>query len=421
MGNVSKDRKESTKKFWSDVFEPKNSAGKEFTVNTKVTAIGDVSFRAGHSGRMPVPPEKRFSISLSHRLPLPFVMAIVLCAGIASSSHAQTADKQQNLDRLMQRFPDADADKDGKLTVEEAKAHLAANPELRQKRQADGEGEGTVGAAVLELYEAREFKGVKYRLLKPIDLAKNPDQKYPMILSLHGAGGTGNDNVRNLREWCTTLAQEELRRKHPCFVVAPQTTLPWQTTESVAYFTKENISKMPKEWLAVAGGRLERMQRNPSAAKLDGVFLLLNALAKEFLIDTDRVYVLGHSMGGFGTWTTLAMQPDRFAAAITSAGWPGPWLDAKAFKDIPIWLFQGAKDKPEQVILGNSTFEWMKAIGAKVKFTEMAKHGHNVNEAAFTYTGDTEANGGVTKYASDRCDKTADVWDWLFGQKRAAK
>jgi pimeloyl-ACP methyl ester carboxylesterase len=126
-------------------------------------------------------------------------------------------------------------------------------------------------------------------------------------------------------------------------VVAPQTTIPWQTTESVAYFTIENISKMPKEWLAVGGGRFERMQRNPSAAYLDRVFLLLDALAKEFLIDTDRVYVLGHSMGGFGTWTALAEQPDRFAAAITAAGWPGPWLDAKAFKDIPIWSFQNTR------------------------------------------------------------------------------
>ena len=151
------------------------------------------------------------------------------------------------------------------------------------------------------------------------------------------------------------------------------------------------------------------------------MFLLLDELAKEFPIDKDRVYVVGHSMGGFGTWTTLAMQPDRFAAAITSAGWPGPWLDAKAFKDMPIWSFQGAKDKPEQVIIGNSTFEWMKSIGANMKFTEVANTGHGIMFPAFSYTGDSKENTGVTKYASDRCDKTADVWDWLFGQKRAAK
>ena len=352
---------------------------------------------------------------------------MVFCAVLASVPHAQAADKQQKLESLLRRFPAADANKDGKLTVEEAKAYTAAHPDMRRNRQADakgeadGEGEATVSAQVLALYEGREFKGVPYRLLKPIDLEKNLGKKYPMILSLHGAAGTGTDNVRNLRYWNSVLAQEELRLKHPCFVVVPQTTIPWQTTKSIAYFTKENISNMPKEWLAVSNGRFERMQRNPSAAKLDSVFLLLDALAKELPIDTDRVYVLGHSMGGFGTWTAVAEQPDRFAAAITAAGWPGPWLDAKAFKDIPIWSFQGAKDKPEQVVLGNSTFEWMKAIGAKMKFTEVANTGHGVMFPAFSYTGDSEENTGVTKHASDRCDKTPDVWDWLFGQKRAAK
>ena len=389
-------------------------------MKTKVTALGGVGFRLGSSGRMPAPPEQRSTLGVSYRLPLPFVMAIIVCAGPASLSHAQGADKQQKLDRLIQRFPDADADKDGKLTREEAKAYSAAHPELRQKRQADGEGEETASAAALELYEAREFKGVKYRLLKPIDLAKHPDQTYPMILSLHGAGGTGNDNVRNLREWNTTLAQDELRRKHPCFVVAPQAAGPWGTPAMAAHYTDEKIAKMSADWQDIISGHRTRLQ-NPECANLDRVFLLLDALAKEFPIDTDRVYVLGHSGGGFGTWTALAEQPDRFAAAITSAGWLGPWFDANAVKDVPIWSFQGAKDKPSQVSLGNATFERMKAIGAKVKFTEMANNGHNVGSVAFTYTGDTPANGGVTKYASERCDKTPDVWDWLFGQKRAAE
>jgi lysophospholipase L1-like esterase len=93
---------------------------------------------------MPAPFGKRFPSSLSHCLPLPIVMAILLCFGIASSSQAQTTDPQQNLDRLIQRFPDADANKDGKLTMEEAQAYLAAHPELRRNRQADGDGEATL-------------------------------------------------------------------------------------------------------------------------------------------------------------------------------------------------------------------------------------------------------------------------------------
>ena len=52
------------------------------------------------------------------------VVMIVLCAGIASS-HAQASDNPQKLESLLRRYPDADANKDGKLTAEEAKAYAA--------------------------------------------------------------------------------------------------------------------------------------------------------------------------------------------------------------------------------------------------------------------------------------------------------
>ncbi len=307
----------------------------------------------------------------------------------------------------------------GENTKSEAQQAAVTHPAVKARKGKERKAEG-VSAEVLDLYEAREFKGVKYRLLKPIDLAENPGKKYPMILSLHGAAGIGDDNVRNLREQNIVLAEEELRRKHPCFVVVPQTFGFWRTPASDVHYTDENIAKMSKDWQDTISGHKKRLQ-DPEGANLDRVFLLLDALAKEFPIDTDRVYVLGHSGGGFGTWASVAEQPNRFAAAISSAGWLAPWFDANAIKDVPIWSFQGAKDKTSQVGLGYATFERMKAIGAKVKFTEVANIGHGVGAIAFSYAGDTTANTGVTKYASDRCDKTADVWDWLFSKKRETK
>lgn len=401
-------------------------------MNTKITAIVDGSFPFGFSGSLPAPLEERCPIKLSHSHPLPLlVMAIILCFGISSSLHAQSAGNQQKkLESLLKRYPNADADKDGKLTIEEAKAYKAAHPELRQKRQKrqsdkDGKageqgGDEGVSETVLKLYEAREFKGVPYRLLKPIDLENSPNKKYPMILSLHGAGGTGTDNVRNLREQNNVLAEEALRRKHPCFVVVPQSIGFWRTPDMSPHYTDESIAKMPADWKDTVSRHKKRLQ-TPEGACLDRVYLLLDALAKEFPIDTDRVYVLGHSGGGFGTWTSVADQPNRFAAGLSSAGWLAPWFDANIVKDVPFWSFQGAKDKTSQVSQGNSTFERMKAIGANMKFTEVANIGHGVGGVAFRYTGDSKENTGVTKYASDRCDKTADVWDWLFSKKRTAK
>ena len=69
--------------------------------------------------------------------------------------------------------------------------------------------------------------------------------------------------------------------------------------------------------------------------ELAAVFGLLDELAHEFNIDTDRVYVLGHSMGGAGVWNALHQQPQRFAAGITTAGGFLPWLDAGRIRDVP--------------------------------------------------------------------------------------
>jgi hypothetical protein len=58
---------------------------------------------------------------------------VVLCLALTSSSHAQDEDQQQKSDKMLYRFPSADMNRDGKLTVEQAKAHLEANPALLKK------------------------------------------------------------------------------------------------------------------------------------------------------------------------------------------------------------------------------------------------------------------------------------------------
>jgi acetyl esterase/lipase len=72
-------------------------------------------------------------------------------------------------------------------------------PPKREPRQRTRSRKPAVSAATLELYEPGEFKGVKYRLMKPIDY--DPAKKHPLVLSLHGAGGRGSDNIQTLRNW----------------------------------------------------------------------------------------------------------------------------------------------------------------------------------------------------------------------------
>ncbi|HJT31583.1 MAG TPA: ester cyclase [Pirellulales bacterium] len=59
-----------------------------------------------------------------------------------------------------------------------------------------------------------------------------------------------------------------------------------------------------------------------------------------FNIDPDRVFLLGHSMGGFGAYHHVQRQPDRFAAVIVSAG---SWRQAywPVIRGTPLCIVQG--------------------------------------------------------------------------------
>jgi len=137
------------------------------------------------------------------------------------SPHAQAADKQQKLEAWLRRFPDRRHGQGGKLTIQEAQAYIAAprrsagGTGRRRERQGGREVARRRSARKVARYTRREFKNVPYRLLKPIDLGKNPDQKYPMILSLHGAGGNRHATCEP-EGMVRGDGAGEWRRKHPC-------------------------------------------------------------------------------------------------------------------------------------------------------------------------------------------------------------
>lgn len=78
---------------------------------------------------------------------------------------------------------------------------------------------------VLDLHKAHVYKEMPYRIMKPITI--NPDNKYPVIVSLQGGAGRGNDNRKQFRKWNQVLAKEEIRADNPCYVLAPQANKFW--------------------------------------------------------------------------------------------------------------------------------------------------------------------------------------------------
>lgn len=291
---------------------------------------------------------------------------------------------------------------------------IVQTSEQEDKPRVQNKGAG-VSQEVLSAYEAHDFDGMPYRLLLPDKFEAT--RKYPLILSLHGGAGVGNDNESNLRRWNATFVQAEWRSRYPCIVVVPQSTGSWRATgEIVPELTSSRTKTYSKAWQA----RIE--ERNYPAGpiihgSLTKVFALIDHLSETFEVDTNRVYVLGHSMGGHGSWNAVWAAPERFAAAIPSAGGLLPWMDPAKFRAVPIWTFHGGSDPTVPVDFTQEIFARMKEVGGNLKYTELKGVAHNASRYAFSYEGDDPQQGFATRYSSERCDKTANVWDWLFAQR----
>jgi predicted peptidase len=242
-------------------------------------------------------------------------------------------------------------------------------------------GLGAVQAAdPAEVFEAKEFKpkedgpALKYRILTPLDYDAN--KKYPVVLFLHGAGERGDDNKVQLVHGMKDFAADEMRKKHPAFVIAPQ-------CPKNEWWTKRNDEAADK----------------PADDPLGLSVQLIEDLKKKYSIDADRIYITGLSMGGYGSWEALKRMPDYFAAAIPICGAGDPKAVEK-FKNVPVWVFHGDKDGAVKVERSQEMVEALKSAGASPKYTEYPGVGHDSWTATY---------------------KNPEVTDWLFEQNRGQK
>ncbi|MHC4354196.1 MAG: carboxylesterase family protein [Planctomycetota bacterium] len=100
-------------------------------------------------------------------------------------------------------------------------------------------------------------------------------------------------------------------------------------------------------------------------------------------IDANRVYVMGHSMGGWGTWAWINESADRFAAAAPCGFSAGGTGDVERLVDLPIWAMIGGDDKIDRVTGIKQMVERLRASGNRhVKHTLFAGADHAQGNAA---------------------------------------
>jgi len=117
-------------------------------------------------------------------------------------------------------------------------------------------------------------------------------------------------------------------------------------------------------------------------ARIESLRNFIDEMITLYNIDTNRIYLCGLSMGGFGTWYTAMAYPDLFAAIAPCCGGGMAWY-ARILK-MPIWTFHGLEDT---VVSPNQTLEMIAALkdtNPNFRYDLYEGVGHNSWENAFS-------------------------------------
>lgn len=279
-----------------------------------------------------------------------------------------------------------------------------------------------ISGAEADDFSTDQYKSMEYRLFEPKDLAEG--DRVPLIVGLHGAGKRTADISMILMDFHKIASTPEFQDRYPCYVLAPKTTKSWFPSKiEDPKLLPRQIEELPPYWREQYP---EMIKRISNAAKTGGgeleiLFDLIDEVVAENAIDPSRIYVVGFSMGGSGTWQALAARPDFFAAAIPAAGgqlWPWQWNSE--LMEVPVWAFQGTDDRTTVAARHEAIFVYAKKVGGNMKYTEFEGANHEIVQYAFTPSGEIQFDRKFrTLKASDVCDDEDNVWKWLFSQRIA--
>ncbi len=112
------------------------------------------------------------------------------------------------------------------------------------------------------------------------------------------------------------------------------------------------------------------------------VLAQFDEVRKNFKVDSQRVYLTGLSMGGYGTWSLAAAHPDKWAAIAPICGGGDPKKVDK-IKHIPCWCFHGGADKIVPAQRSRDMIKALKDAGGKPRYDEYPGVGHNSWDQAY--------------------------------------
>ena len=229
-------------------------------------------------------------------------------------------------------------------------------------------------------FTSKSGLSLPYRIATPTN---TESEEKPLFVFLHGAGERGNDNEKQLTHGASFLY--EAVEKHNAVVIVPQ-------CQKESYWSSVEVSrnKMPLKLTFDYDGK----EITPD---LLAVMELIKDISKTYNINRKRIYVMGLSMGGMGTFEIIHRFPKCFAAAIPVCGGGDQINYTTKARKVPFWIMHGDADAVVNVEESREMVSVLNEKRYNVQYTEYPGVNHNSWENAFIEPG---------------------LLDWIFNQKR---
>jgi len=191
-----------------------------------------------------------------------------------------------------------------------------------------------------------------YRLYVPTTYTKA--RAYPLIIALHGLGGTEDSMFDGYGKRLPVLAEQR-----GYIVAAP---FGYRVDGSYGW----GLANPPAD---------PATRRRQDYSEQD-VMQVLQRVKQQYSIDESRIYLMGHSMGAIGTWKIAPKYPDIWAALGPISGQGAPTTIEK-MRNIPQVVVHGDADPTVNVQGSRTMVAEMKRLGVDVEYIEVpgGKHG----------------------------------------------
>lgn len=212
-----------------------------------------------------------------------------------------------------------------------------------------------------------------FRFKKPSKITE--DEKYPLIVFLHGRGDGGTDNSRHMYKSLINSIDKFVG--DDCYVLMPQ-------------------ADKKLDWTQIGGKSGDKGSSNLYNKMLDAVIAVNSA------IDTNRVYLTGMSMGGYGTIYQAYNYPEKYAAVVALCGYYNEEVisDLSRFDGMGIWLEHSKTDDVVNYKESEGLYNRLINYGRNtddIKLNLIEKYKHDITEVSY----DNQA-----------------LWQWLLSYKK---